>query len=248
MSEEKHLHFFVSDVHLGLNRFDPQQREERFVKFLSELPVQTGSLYLIGDIFDFWFEYRYVVPKGFTRVLAAIANLSDRGVDVFFFKGNHDMWTFGYLEKETGLRILGEPSVVSIGSKKFCLAHGDTLSKAEPLHNLSQVLFRSRLMQRMLSLLHPSLTFSFAHKWSENNRISRGEPISFRGKQDPLYQFCVEFEKSDKVDYFIFGHMHTPGSVETPAGAKMYILGEWLRGCDYLCYNENENIITWMKG
>lgn len=248
MTEKRYLHFFVSDVHLGLKRFDPENREERFVTMLEGLPLSTSAVYLLGDIFDFWFEYRYVVPKGFTRVLAALSGLSRKGVDVIFFRGNHDMWTFGYLEKETGLRILDEPSLVTISDKRFCLAHGDTLTSAEPLHNLSQKLFRSHLMQRMLSAVHPSLTFSFAHRWSENNRISRGEPIPFRGKEDPLYQYSCEFEKREKTDYFIFGHMHTPGSVGTPGGATMYILGDWIRDCEYLCFDERTGEMKWMKG
>ncbi|MCK9304199.1 MAG: UDP-2,3-diacylglucosamine diphosphatase [Bacteroidales bacterium] len=248
MSEMRNLHFFVSDVHLGLKRFDPREREEKFLSFLETLPGNTSSLYLLGDIFDFWFEYRFVVPRGFTRILAALSNLGKKGVDVIFFKGNHDMWTFGYLEEETGLKIMKELSVLAIGGKKFCLAHGDTLTSAEPLHNLSQKLFRSKFLQKMLSAIHPSVTFSFAHRWSENNRVSRGEPIPFRGKEDPLYGFSCDFEKRERMDYFIFGHMHTPGSVITPQGARMYILGDWLRGCEYLCFDEISGEISWKKG
>ena len=248
MKENNTLHFFVSDVHLGLKSSDPVEREARFIRFLDNLPAETESVYLIGDIFDFWFEYKYVIPKGFTRVLGRLAFLNDKGVKLYFFKGNHDMWTFGYLEKEIGLKVMDEPSVVTIGKRKFCLAHGDYLTDAEPIHNLTQKLFRSKFLQGLLARLHPSWTFSFAHRWSENNRISRGEPISFRGVNDPLYGYACEFEKHEKVDYFIFGHMHTPGSVKTPMGAVMYILGEWIRECDYLCYNEEADEIYWLKG
>lgn len=242
------LYFFVSDIHLGLNVFDPQERERRFVKFLNGLPAQTEALYLMGDIFDFWFEYKYVVPKGFTRVLGALSNLSDRGVKIFFFKGNHDMWTFGYLEKEIKLEILNDPTIVEINGKRFCLAHGDELSGSQPSHLLMKKMFHSRILQFLLGMVHPRLTFAVAHHWSTNNRLSGGEVLKFRGTQEPLYKYACELETREKTDYFIFGHIHTPGTIKTPMGADFFILGEWIHGCEYLCYDSGTETMKWLSG
>jgi len=248
MSSDRYLYYFVSDIHLGLTAYSSAEREERFVRFLRNLPSSTKGLYLIGDIFDFWFEYKYVVPRGFTRVLGAISQLTDNGVEVYFFRGNHDMWTFGYLEQETGLKILSEPSVVEIEGKKFCLAHGDELPGAEPTHLMLKRLFRSEFLQRMLAAVHPRWTFSLASKWSRSSRLTRCDLAKFRGEEEPLYKYACEFEKRERVDYFIFGHIHTPGNIMTPLGAEFYILGEWIFGCEYLCYDSQKQKMTWLSG
>jgi len=248
MNQERYLYYFVSDVHLGLSAYDAGQREERFVKFLRELPPTTKGLYLLGDIFDYWFEYKYVVPKGFTRVLGAISQLTDEGVEVYFFKGNHDMWTFGYLEKETGLKILAEPSVIEIGNKRFCLAHGDELPGAEPLHLILKNLFRCRMLQVLLASVHPRWSFALADKWSTTRKLSNYSPLEFQGDREPLYKYASEFEKGERIDYFIFGHIHTPGNNKTPKGAGFYILGVWIYGCEYLCYDSRSDEMTWLSG
>ncbi|MEN6618712.1 MAG: UDP-2,3-diacylglucosamine diphosphatase [Rikenellaceae bacterium] len=248
MAERSSLYYFVSDVHLGLKAFDPGERELKFAKFLRELPPQTKAVYLIGDIFDFWFEYKYVVPRGFTRVLGALSSLSDRGVRIFFFKGNHDMWTFGYLEKEIGLEILKEPSVIEIEGKKFCLAHGDELTALEPSHLFLKKMFHSKFLQFMLATVHPRWTFAVAYRWSKNSRLSGGGVYKFRGEEEPLYKYACDFEERENVDYFIFGHIHTPGNIKTPLGAEFYILGEWIHGCEYLCYDSAEGKMRWLSG
>ena len=165
----KNLHIFLSDVHLGLRAFNPVKREAEFADFLNNLPQETESLYLLGDIFDFWYEYKYVIPKGFTRTLGALANLSDRGVKIYFFKGNHDLWTYGYLEKEVGFKILEDPTVVDIAGVKFCLAHGDELGDDRGQKILKGI-FRNRFLQACFSSLHPRWAFAVALRWSRHNR------------------------------------------------------------------------------
>jgi UDP-2,3-diacylglucosamine hydrolase len=240
----KNLHIFLSDVHLGLKAFDPVKREAAFADFLNNLPQETEALYLLGDIFDFWYEYKYVIPKGFTRTLGALANLSDRGVKIFFFKGNHDLWTFGYLEKEVGFKILEDPTIVDIAGVKFCLAHGDELGDERGQKFLKGI-FRNRFLQACFSSLHPRWAFAVALRWSKHNRLSKGEQFKFRGDKDPLYRFAVDFEKTNKADYFIFGHIHTPGNTQTPKGAGFYILGEWIHGCEYLVFNSQTKLLSW---
>lgn len=248
MEQETSLYYFVSDVHLGLDAFDPRERERRFVKILRELPPQTKALYLIGDIFDFWYEYKYVVPKGFTRVLGELAGLSDRGVKIFFFKGNHDLWTFGYLENEIGLEVLKDPSIIDIGGKKFCLAHGDELTSQEPLHLRLKKVFNSKVLQFLFATIHPRWTFALAHSWSKSNRLAKGGIFKFKGEEEPLYRYACDMERREKVDYFVFGHFHTPGEIKTPGGSGFYVLGEWINGCEYLCYDSVSDSMKWLSG
>lgn len=158
------------------------------------------------------------------------------------------MWTFGYLENEIGLQILKDPSIVEINGKKFCLAHGDELTSAEPSHLFMKKMFKSRMLQSLLGMFHPRWTFAIAHYWSMNSRLTGGEIFRFKGEQEPLYKYAGEFEKKTKVDYFIFGHIHTPGSNKTPLGAEFFILGEWLHGCEYLCYDSATGQMRWLSG
>lgn len=239
MSDEgRKYHFFVSDVHLGLNVSDPCERERKFAAFLRSLPPETKSLYLLGDIFDFWFEYKYVVPKGYTRVLGALAALRDAGVNIYFFRGNHDMWTFGYLEEELGVEVLEQPYILQIGEKRFCLGHGDGLGGEDRGYKLLKWLFNSRFFQWCLKHVHPRWTFSFAHRWSKHNRLSKDERYDFKEVGASLIDFAEKFGAENRIDCFIFGHYHAPAEIDLPFGAKLEMLGEWINDCDYLVFNE----------
>ena len=190
---DRKLTYFVSDVHLGLDVDDPVARESRFVDFLRSLPEETESLYLLGDIWDFWYEYRDVVPKGYVRVFSALTALMDRGVNVYFFQGNHDVWTYSYFE-ELGMKRLEQPAVVEIGGEMFCLGHGDGLGPVPRGYSFLRSVFHNRILQFLFSLLHPWLAFRLGNGWSRSNRLSRHEEYVFRGKEEPLYKFAAEFE------------------------------------------------------
>jgi UDP-2,3-diacylglucosamine hydrolase len=241
------LYYFISDVHLGLDAFDPAGRERRFAEFLFSLPENTEAIYLLGDIFDFWYEYRHVVPRGFSRTLGALAFLKDRGVRIFFINGNHDVWTYNFLQEEIGVEMLDEMSLLEIEGRLFCLAHGDELM-GDRSHIFLKRVFKNRFLQRMFSALHPYWAFSLATRWSKHNRLASGRLMKFRGVEDPLYKVAVDFEKVRAVDYFIFGHLHTPGNLKTPGGAGFYVLGEWIHGCDYLVYDSLEGDLRWESG
>lgn len=229
--------YFVSDVHLGLQVDDPAAREARFVNFLNSLPQETEALYLLGDIWDFWYEYRDVVPKGYVRVFAALTALMDRGVYVYFFQGNHDVWTYSYFE-ELGMRRLEQPALVEIGEKVFCIGHGDGLGPVPGGYRFLRSVFHNRILQFLFSLLHPWLAFRLGNGWSRNNRLSRHEEYVFRGEEEPLYKFAVEFEKCHKVDHFVFGHYHVDVSMKTPGGADFTIIKDWMSGSPYLCVDD----------
>ncbi|MDP3451875.1 MAG: UDP-2,3-diacylglucosamine diphosphatase [Bacteroidales bacterium] len=249
MVEEKapYLYYFISDVHLGLKGFSPLEREKSFASFLSNLPEESAGIYLLGDIFDFWYEYKYVIPRGFTRTLGALSSLCDRGVNVWFLNGNHDVWTYNYLQNEIGVKMLDEMAIVDIEGCRFCLAHGDELI-GDSSHLFLKRVFKSRSLQRLFSAVHPRWAFGLASGWSRHNRLSCGQDFNFRGESDPLYAVASQFEKSNKIDNFIFGHMHTAGNNTTPKGAGFYILGEWLTGCEYLVYNSKSGILSWERG
>lgn len=228
--------FFVSDVHLGLQVGDPAGRERRFADFLQGLPEDTDALYLLGDIWDFWYEYRDVVPKGYIRVFSALQSLMDRGVKVYFFQGNHDVWTYNYFE-ELGMKRLEQPCLVEIGGKRFCLGHGDGLGPVPAGYRFLRGLFHNRVAQFLFSMLHPWIAFRFGNGWSRNNRLAHDQEYEFRGKDEPLYKFAEEFSDRNDVDYFIFGHYHSSVDMTLPSGARLLVLKDWMRSSPYLCFD-----------
>lgn len=240
------LHYFISDVHLGLKSFNPKRREVAFASFLNSLPESTSSIYFLGDLFDFWYEYKYVIPRGFTRVLGAMSALADRGVKLYFIRGNHDFWTYNYLQDEVGVEVLEEMSTIKIANRVFCLAHGDELTNSKS-HLFLKRLFKNRTAQKLFSALHPRWAFALASKWSNHNRLSRGVVGDFKKMSRVMQERAFLFEQSREVDYFIFGHLHATGSAQTPKGATLFILGEWIHGCQYLVYDSKEDRIEWQQ-
>ena len=237
------LSYFVSDVHLGLDVADAPAREARFAAFLRGIPSdRTEALYLLGDIWDFWYEYRDVVPRGYLRVFSALQSLMDAGVEVYFFQGNHDIWTYSYF-KELGMRPLVQPHVAEIGGKRFCLGHGDGLGPGMRGYKLMRWVFHNRFFQRCFSALHPSLAFRLGNGWSKHSRLSKNIRYSFRGTEEPLYRFCVEFQQREKVDYFIFGHYHCAVDMPVEGGARLVMLQDWMEGADYLRYDTDSGIL-----
>ena len=230
--------YFVSDVHLGLQVGDPADRERRFTDFLNALPSDTESLYLLGDIWDFWYEYRDVVPKGYIRVFAALTSLMDRGVKIYFFPGNHDIWTYSYFE-ELGMKRLEQPHVVEIAGKKFCLGHGDGLGPVPSGYRFLRGVFHNRVLQILFSMLHPWIAFRFGNGWSRHNRLSHDISYEFKGAEEPLYKFAEEFAVENNVDHFIFGHYHDDVCMELPSGAQLHVMKDWINASPYIVADED---------
>ena len=180
------LSYFVSDVHLGLQVAGPADREARFTAFLKGIPAEeTEALYLLGDIWDFWYEYKDVVPKGYTRIFAALQDLMDAGVKVYFFQGNHDIWTYRYFE-ELGMVKLTQPHVAEIGGKTFCLGHGDGLGPGDRGYKFLRGIFHSRFLQRCFSSLHPWFAFRLGNPLrARRNRCISSAPASTRSAPPP---------------------------------------------------------------
>ncbi len=260
MEKERHLYYFVSDVHLGLEYKDPAEREKKFSRFLLSLPANTKALFLLGDIFDFWYEYKNVIPRKFTRTLGALAQVADRGIEIYFFNGNHDIWTYSYFEQEIGIKILKQPYIIDLEGKRFCLGHGDGLGKGDTGYKLLRSIFYNRFLQFLFSGIHPRWAFALAHTWSRHNRLAhecQGDIIKqnrekiettedqisscFELREDSgIVKFANDFQLNQKhapLDYFIFGHFHYRTIVDLKAGGKLYILGEWIHSCDYLVFD-----------
>ncbi len=250
--------YFVADVHLGLKAGDPAERERRFVSWLKGLPVEeTAALYLLGDIWDFWYEYRDVVPREGARVVAELIRLMDAGVDVVFFPGNHDIWCYSFFES-LGIRKLEQPQYLQLGGKNFLLGHGDALGGAPFGYKLMLKIFHCRFLQRCFSTLHPWFAFRFGTDWSNSNRRKHGG-YKFKGEDEPLYHFCLEYNRrtapagyirgsapnrQDEVigiDYFIFGHFHDSVDLTLPSGGRLVVLKDWIAGGEhYACFDGDQ--------
>lgn len=222
--------YFVSDIHLGAGTPEQARRTERaFCRWLDMVAGDATELYLLGDIFDFWFEHHRVVPKGFVRVLGRLAELTDRGVRVVLFTGNHDMWCRDYLSKECGIEIYYRPEVVEIGTRTMHIAHGDNINIGnKPLLRAMNAMFRSGALRWMFSwLIHPDLALKFGAWWSGKSRKSHGaEPISV-----DMLGYLIEYARKhhaedSRAQLYIFGHMHLAHRTQIE-NAEVLFLGDW---------------------
>lgn len=244
MKRERGKIYFASDMHFGSDVFgDPLENERRFVRWLDSIKDDAKVLYLLGDVFDFWYEYKYVVPRGFTRVLGKIAEMTDSGIEVHFFIGNHDIWVFDYLPQETGMIIHKEPLLTEIDGKKFYLAHGDGLGDDSRSFKLIRKIFHSRICQILFSTIHPRWSFGFAHAWSKHSRkTGLTNPAPYFGEEkEHLVVYAKEFIKQHPdIDYLIFGHRHILLDLMLSRSSRMMIIGDWLQYFSYAVFDGEE--------
>lgn len=248
--------YFASDFHLGTpSQEESRLRERRIVSWLDFIKKDASELYLLGDIFDFWFEYKHAVPKGYIRLLGKLAELSDAGVKLTFFKGNHDMWMFGYLEEELGATIISDELIIERNNKRFYLHHGDGLGPGDMQYKILKKVFRSNLCQWLFARLHPNLGIGIAKMWSQHSRISSGKTELFENEEKEwLVSYVKNYLKENEsnmenaIDYFIFGHRHLPLSI--PIEKSLYInLGEWMNFNTYAVFDgEQLELKVWNNG
>lgn len=234
---------FASDFHLGVpNRQDSLSREKKIVQWLEQKAETTDELFFVGDIFDFWFEYKHVVPKGFTRLLGCLARLSDSGIRLHFFKGNHDMWMFGYFQDEFGAAIHSDAYIFEQGGKRFFVHHGDGLGNGDASYKLLKKVFRSEICQRMFAFLHPYLGIGLANYLSQKSRAAQlyNENENIIPENEWLVQYCKEVLKKEFYDYLIFGHRHLLLDIELDKGSRYVNLGDWFRYCSYAEFDGTE--------
>ena len=225
--------YFGSDFHLGLTTFSrgkERDREKIITDWLESLQSDAQAVFLVGDIFDFWFEYKYAIPKGFVRFLGKIATLVDKGIDVYFFTGNHDLWMFEYLQTEIGIQIFDNPIELHIDNTAFYIGHGDGLGPGDRLYKLLKKVFTNGFAKWLFRWIHPDIGISLSKSWSKASRIVKEEnDEGFRGEDENLIQFCRAQERSRHHDYYVFGHRHLPLEIDINPTTKYFNLGEWVR-------------------
>lgn len=221
--------YFASDLHLGLpTRKESLPREKMFIKWLDRIKSDASELYLLGDIFDFWFEYHRVVPKGYNRFIGKIAEFTDAGIPVYFFTGNHDVWMFSYFQEELGVEVHRKPLIKEIHGKKFFLAHGDGLGKGDIGYKLLKSIFTSPTLQWLFARLHPNFSLWFGNQWSVSSRYSKEITHEFKGDDELITKFTRSELANNYYDFFIFGHWHSPIIYPLTDKTNVVILGDWI--------------------
>ncbi|MBK9412257.1 MAG: UDP-2,3-diacylglucosamine diphosphatase [Bacteroidetes bacterium] len=227
--------YFASDFHLGVPTYENSlEREHKIVKWLDSIKADAEELYLLGDVFDFWFEYRTVVPRGYVRLLGKLAELSDSGIKIHYFTGNHDMWTFDYLEKELNVIIYRAPIEISYNGKAFYIGHGDGLGPGDHGYKFIKKVFASKVCQWLFARLHPNFGIGIANYFSKKSRIATGTTDEkFLGEEKEwLVIYSKEILAKKHFDYLIFGHRHLP--LDIKIDSSRYInLGDWIQYFTY---------------
>lgn len=235
--------YFASDFHLGVaGATGSPEREKQIVRWLDQIADDAEHLYLVGDLFDYWFEYRTVVPKGYLRLLGKLAELRDRGLPVTFFTGNHDMWMFGYFEEELGIPVLRDPIIRTFSGKQFYIGHGDGLGPGDHGYKFIKKVFAHPVCQWLFGRLHPNLGISLMRYFSGMSRdTTRGDELYLGREKEWLVTHCEEVIRQEHIDYFIFGHRHLPLDITLSNGTSRYLnLGEWLNYRSYAVFDGDE--------
>lgn len=240
MAENRKI-YFASDFHLGLQAGSlPLDREKKVVAWLNSISGDAKEIYLLGDIFDFWWEYKLVVPRGFTRFLGTIAEISDFGIPVHFFTGNHDMWVGDYLSSECGLIIHTSPFTTTFNGKKFHLAHGEGLGTTDKSYKILLSIFHSKTLRAMYSSLHPAIGVGIGHRWSLNSRLGKGITKEFLGEEkEDLIRYAKSILEDNNIDYFLFGHRHLAMTYMLQQKTEIVFLGDWIKGGSYAEWDGN---------
>jgi len=244
--------FFVSDAHLGTPNHDESLvREKLLVKWLDEINPQAEEIYIVGDLFDFWFEYSRAIPKGFTRILGKLAELSDAGIPIHFFTGNHDVWMKGYFEKELNIPVYHNPVEKVIKGKKFYIAHGDGLGPGDYGYKMLKSVFRNSFCQWMFKWLHPDIGIRIADYWSKRSRYvsANGEIEPFLGEnKEWLMIYSRELLTKTHYDFLIFGHRHLVLDKPLGNGSRFINLGDWINYFTYAEFDGNSFELKYYKG
>ncbi|MCU0436242.1 MAG: UDP-2,3-diacylglucosamine diphosphatase [Bacteroidia bacterium] len=231
--------YFASDFHLGIpDRVSSLEREKRIIRWLNSIEHDAEEIYLVGDLFDAWFEYKRVVPKGFVRLLAHIAAFTDNGIPVHVFTGNHDMWMFGYLEEECGVKLHKQPLHLTLKGKKFVIGHGDGLGPGDHRYKFIKRIFRSPVLQWLYARIHPNTGIGLADFFSRSGYDKKeGERTWLGDDKEYLMQYCHEVLKKEHIDFFIFGHRHLPIDKQASPQSRYINLGDWLRYNTYAVFD-----------
>lgn len=228
--------YFASDNHLGAPTLEASlPREKKFVRWLDQVKDDAAAVFLLGDLFDFWFEYSRVVPKGFTRTLGKLAELTDSGIPVYYFVGNHDLWMRGYFEEELNIPVFHKPQVFRLNEKTFFIGHGDGLGPGDKGFKRMKKVFTNPVAQWLFRWFHPDLGVRMAQYFSVKNRLISGEEdVKFLGEEKEwLVQYARRKLAQQHYDYFVFGHRHLPLEIDLSATSRYVNLGDWITYFSY---------------
>lgn len=241
--------YFASDFHLGVPSYIlSREREKRIVQWLDAIKSDASEIFLMGDIFDFWFEYKTVVPKGYIRLLGKLAELSDAGIQFYFFKGNHDMWVFDYFEKEFNMKIIDNELEIVRNGKSFYLHHGDGVGNGDDGYKLLKKVFRSKFCQWLFAIAHPNIGVGLANYWSSRSKLAKRNERKFETTE---LAWITEFNEhiittKKKYDYIIMGHRHFPIDVTLQQNTRYINLGEWINFDTYAVFDGTElKLMKW---
>ena len=233
--------YFCSDNHLGSpNRNLSLEREKIFITWLDQIKIDAQAIFFLGDLFDFWFEYKKVVPKGFTRLFGKLAELSDSGLDLFFFVGNHDCWIGNYFEDELGINVFHKKVDLNIDNYNILIGHGDGLGPGDNKYKFLKLLFRNPILKKLFSFIHPDIGISLGSFLSQKNKILSGSEKVFESEdKEMLFSYCKDVLKTKYYHFFIFGHRHIPLELDLGNNSKYFNTGDWITHFSYLVYDGN---------
>ena len=242
--------YFISDFHLGApNEAASLIREKKIIQFLEEIKHNALEIFVLGDLFDFWFEYKKVVPKGFVRILGKLAELTDMGIPVYFFVGNHDMWMKDYFQKELNVPVFFEPKAFDLLGKQFLIGHGDGLGPGDHGYKFIKKIFRSKISQFLFGILPPVIGIGLANYFSRKSRAKTGNNDQiFEGEdKEWLVIFCKETLKKHPYQFFIFGHRHLPLDIKLNQESRYINLGDWITYFTYAEFDGNTLELKYYK-
>ncbi|MFN3587936.1 MAG: UDP-2,3-diacylglucosamine diphosphatase [Spirosomataceae bacterium] len=238
--------YFISDIHLGApNELESREREKSVVRWLEMAQKDAEKIFLVGDLFDFWFEFKQVVPKGYTRFLGKLAELADNGIEIIIFGGNHDMWLGDYFQKEIGAKVLREPQSFVFHNTSFFIGHGDGLGPGDYLYKGLKVLFESSIARFLFGrILHPNLALRLGYTWANHSwhsHIVKDDVYHFEGiEKEILYAYCQEIEKKKHHDFYVFGHRHLCLDLAVNETSRYINLGDWVQLKSYAVFDGQE--------
>ncbi len=233
--------YFASDQHLGAPTLEASlPREKKFVVWLDSIEKNAEALFLLGDLFDFWFEYKTVVPKGFVRVLGKLARIRDKGIPIYFFVGNHDLWMRDYFEKELNIPVYHKPQEFTLNNKKFLIGHGDGLGPHDKGYKRMKKMFTFPFFKWLFRWLHPDIGVKLGQYLSVKNKLISGdEDAKFLGEENEwLVQYCKRKLTEKHYDYFVFGHRHLPLNIQLQENSCYINLGDWIQYFTYGCLEQ----------
>jgi UDP-2,3-diacylglucosamine hydrolase len=232
--------YFLSDFHLGAPNAEASLlREKKIIRFLDEIRSGAEAIFIVGDLFDFWYEYKKVVPKGYVRILGKLAELTDAGIPIHFFVGNHDMWMRDYFQKELNIPVYFEPVPFEFNNKRFLIGHGDGLGPGDKGYKFIKKIFRNKACKWLFGILPPAIGMGIAHFFSRKSRAQTGQTDEkFLGEdKEWLIAYCREVLKKEQYDYLIFGHRHLPIDFKLNDKSRYINLGDWIKYFSYAVFD-----------